>query len=176
MWNIYFTYDASSGHLTWNAMQREDFKSEGLWKRWQTYFTGTVAGSKKMNKSGTPHSIEVRLNKKSHPAHRIIWEMCNGPIPDGMEIDHVDSDPWNNRLPNLRLCTHSQNACNRRRPSHNTSGYKGVLWNKKRLVWQARIRVAGKTIYLGRYANARIAHVAYANAAVEHHGTFARTE
>ncbi len=175
MWNTYFTYDASSGQLTWKERQRNEFKSEGSWKRWNNRFSGTIAGWKKMNR-GASHSIEVRLNEKPRPAHRIIWEMCNGPIPKGMQIDHIDADPWNNRLSNLRLCTRSQNMMNRGRPIHNKSGYKGVSWNPKMGRWRAQIKANGKSVHLGWFSDPSNAHAAYVAAAADHHGSFARTQ
>lgn len=45
--------------------------------------------------------------------HRIIWEMCVGPIPEGVQIDHINGIKDDNRLDNLRLCEHGQNSMNR---------------------------------------------------------------
>ena len=52
------------------------------------------------------------INGKRTPmyVHRFIWEAFNGPIPDGMTIDHIDNDRTNNRLDNLRLLTHAENC------------------------------------------------------------------
>ncbi len=49
---------------------------------------------------------------KNYSVHRFIWECFNGPIPDGLEVDHIDGDPKNNKLENLRLGTHKANCNN----------------------------------------------------------------
>ena len=48
------------------------------------------------------------LNKK-FLVHRVVWECFNGPIPENMDIDHIDSNPKNNSLNNLQLLTHKEN-------------------------------------------------------------------
>jgi len=50
-----------------------------------------------------------RNSCKTWYVHRLVWEVVHGPIPAGMEIDHVDTDPANNRLSNLQLVTGQQN-------------------------------------------------------------------
>jgi hypothetical protein len=58
--------------------------------------------------------------------HRFIWELHNGTIPDGYVIDHIDNNPLNNQLSNLRLATRHQNSMNKSKQKNNTSGYIGV--------------------------------------------------
>jgi len=41
--------------------------------------------------------------------HRIVWELHNGPVPEGLEIDHIDGDKQNNDIINLRIVSHSEN-------------------------------------------------------------------
>lgn len=60
--------------------------------------------------------------------HRVVWESAYGPIPDGMWIDHINGDPTDNRLENLRLATVSQNNMNMRRRKDNKAGVKGLCW------------------------------------------------
>mgnify|MGYP000650107471 CR=1 FL=1 len=66
-------------------------------------------------------------------------------IPEGMQIDHKDRNPLNNRRFNLRLATPSQNIMNQKIGSNNTSGVKGVYWHKASRRWIARIRIYGVT-------------------------------
>lgn len=43
-------------------------------------------------------------------AHRLVWTVLRGPIPEGMEINHRDGDKQNNRPSNLELVTSRGNT------------------------------------------------------------------
>lgn len=90
---------------------------------------------------------QFQLKGKTHRYHRVVWEVCNGPIPEGMQIDHIDRDKTNNRLENLRLATSFVNAQNRRMHSSNSSGIPNVRWDKVQGKWY--VAVANK--YRGRF-------------------------
>lgn len=90
-------------------------------------------------------------------------------------VDHRDCDGLNNRRNNLRLCTQSENNKNLPLSVANTSGLKGAFFSKEKRRWYSQIRVNGKVLRLGYFATAEAAHAAYAQAAVKHHGEFART-
>lgn len=74
---------------------------------------------------------ETSLNGVSLRVHRVVWEIHNGPIPEGLIIDHKDGNGLNNNISNLRLATYAQNAKNSKKRSHNTSGWTGVAKCKK---------------------------------------------
>lgn len=76
---------------------------------------------------------------KSTSRHRIVWEMHNGEIPEGMEIDHINHIVGDDRIENLRMVTRRQNNQNKSKPSHNTSGESGVVWDKDRCKWRSQI-------------------------------------
>jgi len=89
--------------------------------------------------------------------HRVIML-----APDGMDVDHINRDPLDNRKNNLRIATRKQNADNRGLFQNNKSGYTGVIFHKGK--WQASYRHNGKLIYLGRYETPELAYKAYLSA------------
>lgn len=103
------------------------------------------------------------------PLHRVIAE-----TPAGMETDHINGDGLDNRRANLRHATRSQNRSNQGIPRHNTSGRKGVSWDKVSQKWRASIRVHGRSITLGGFTDINSAADAYAKASAELHGSFGR--
>lgn len=94
--------------------------------------------------------------------------------PDGVEVDHRNGKPLDCRRENLRFATPVQNAQNRKLYSHNTSGYKGVVWVKSVRRWKAVIGKDGKQEHLGYFETPREASDAYQKAATEHFGEFQR--
>lgn len=59
-------------------------------------------------------------------AHRVVWELHNGEIPEEMQIDHIDGDSTNNKLSNLRTVTQAINSKNCKLRKDNSSGTCGV--------------------------------------------------
>lgn len=83
--------------------------------------------------------------------HRAAWLYVTGVLPD--EIDHVNCDRQDNRFSNLRICERHQNVWNTSIRSDNTSGAKGVTWNKQSKKWRARASKNGKRVNLGEFHN-----------------------
>lgn len=107
-------------------------------------------------------------------AHRIIWEMFNGDIPEGMLIDHIDGNKKNNKLENLRLATYKQNFWNRK-PVESKVASKGVQLSENGR-YRARIRHPnGQRVSLGNWETEAEASAAYQTAAMLLFGDFART-
>ena len=71
----------------------------------------------------------LKIHNKSYMIHRVIWEMFNGVIPTGMEVDHIDRNPTNNKIANLRLATPSENSRNYSAKSNSKTGVRGVYHN-----------------------------------------------
>jgi|ERR1035437_121533 hypothetical protein len=103
--------------------------------------------------------------------HRVIMEQTDPKI----KVDHEDENGLNNQRRNLRLATQAQNLCNRGPNRNNTSGHKGVTWDKINNKWKAQIVVNRTHINLGRFDDVLEAAAAYNEAAVQHHGEFANT-
>ena len=141
-----------------------------------------IKTSKKMNIGDEAGSVDNRgyrviiINYKRYMAHRLVWTYHNGEIPTGFEIDHINQTKADNRIENLRLATPSQNRSNVTKYKNNTSGFKGVSWNKRDKKWQAFIMHNKKSIRLGRFATPELAHAAYKQAATKHQGDFAFTK
>ena len=94
--------------------------------------------------------------------------------PKGMLSDHRNGNGLDNRRKNLRACNVQQNKANSRLPKNNTSGFKGVYWEKKLKKWGALIRVNGKAIYLGYNLDKAGAARRYNQAAYKYFSEFAR--
>lgn len=94
--------------------------------------------------------------------------------PTGTMVDHINGNGLDNRKENLRVVTNSQNLMNRGKNKNNTSGYKGVLWDKVRNKWIALIGFNNKNIYLGRFFTKNEAAFAYNAKAEELFGEFAQ--
>jgi hypothetical protein len=114
----------------------------------------------------------VRYQRRGYLAHRLIYLMHHGEIPQ--YIDHIDRNPRNNRVENLRAAAHSQNHANRSRQSNNKSGFKGVHWCKRDKKYIAKIKSNGKQITIGYFTEPEEAHKAYQKAAQYLNGEFAR--
>lgn len=103
-----------------------------------------------------------RVNGEHTYMHRIIMN-----CPRGTIVDHENGDGLDNRRSNLRLSTRSQNTANSLIYSTNTSGFKGVSWNKSMRKWEANISINGKKIYLGVFSDPLEAALSYDTAARE---------
>lgn len=123
----FYTYDESVESCLIHKMDRHN----------------VVAGTPVRASKGHNGYRLVKLLGKTYRLHRVIWELHNGAIPDGMEIDHIDGDTNNNKLSNLRLVTKSQNAFNRKNHTGKTLP-KGIVFLHKDSIYQARIMKEGK--------------------------------
>lgn len=120
-----------------DAFERYTLKSEGCW-----LWVGSV------HHSGYG---SVSVDGKNLRVHRVAWERANGPIPDGMLVDHVCRNRNCVRLEHLRLATHKQNAENIGLRVDNTSGARGVYWHKRDLIWEVQLQDNGVMVYGGRF-------------------------
>jgi hypothetical protein len=131
---------------------------------------GNVAGYKK-----DVGYITIKINRKLYKAHRLAYLYMTGKFPEN-SIDHINHIKHDNRWINLRDATNSQNHANQVKPKNNTSGYKGVCWNKQDKKWRAKIEYMYKDIHIGYYTTAEEASEAYKKKATELNGEFSYTE
>lgn len=106
--------------------------------------------------------VRFMIDKQPYKLHRLIWLYVHGRLPDG-DIDHINGDPSDNRLVNLRDVPHQVNAQNLHRAhGHNTStGLLGASLHKMSGLYLARIKVGREVRKLGYYKTAQEAHAAY---------------
>lgn len=112
----------------------------------------------------------IKLNRMSYFAHRLAWFYVHGVWPTG-DLDHIDGDPRNNRISNLREASRAENLWNQRISKNNTSGHHGVTRRGNR--WIARLMVNRRYISLGSYSSAEEAAAARRAGEIKYHGEFA---
>jgi len=91
------------------------------------------------------------IDGRQHYAHRMAYELANGPIPNGMVVDHRTTCPKHCVNPDhLAAVTHKQNIENRAGVNRNSkSGVRGVYWQAGK--WVAEVRHRDVRHYLGRF-------------------------
>ena len=127
-------YDPVSGIFTWKVRTSRRVK------------VGDIAGC-----PGGGGYLRIKVCSRPHKAHRLAWLYVYGVWPKD-QLDHVNRVRTDNRISNLREVSHKQNHQNRSKPSNNTSGHPGVVWNKQRSKWQAQIKHNQKSIHLGYFS------------------------
>lgn len=144
-------YDELTGMFTWKICKSKSTPA------------GTTAGCKE--KRG---HVKIMIDGKNYKAHRLAWLYIYGHFPDS-GIDHINEDPNDNRIVNLRIATSKENSQNITSPrSDNKSGYRGVYY-AERNKWRASIRINGKLKHLGYFDTPEKAYEAYLDAKRKYH-------
>jgi len=139
-------YDPDTGVFRWRVRP---------WKRSRAK-AGDVAGHQRRD-----GYTRVGVDGVSHYGHRLALFISTGEWPSE-EVDHIDRNPANNRLSNLRAVSKTVNAQNIPGPRYNNkSGYLGARYHKQSGLWHSRIRVEGRTKSLGYFDAPEIAAAAY---------------
>jgi hypothetical protein len=138
-------YDPETGSMVWlirgpdedaRAGRRAAFNKKFAWKE---AFTANSCGYR-----------VGRIFDRMYKMHRVAWAIHYGAWPEG-NIDHINGDKSDNRIQNLRLVDHVENARNTKTHAHNTSGHRGIHWYKAYGKWSAQIQVKGRNISLGYF-------------------------
>lgn len=116
--------------------------------------------------------IRLYVDGKPYKAHRLAWFYMTGEWVD--EVDHRNTVRSDNRWDNLREATRGQNRTNCAAYKNNTSGLKGVSLYRRTGKWKAQIQKSGQKHFLGYFDTPEAAHDAYAKAANDLFGQFAR--
>lgn len=142
-------FDYNDGNLYWKSFQGP--RAVG----------GSLAGS--VRKDGY---CRIQISGKYYLAHRLIWVWHGNQLPNNMEIDHINNNPSDNRIENLRLATRLQNEHNKPK--------KGCRFESGK--WRARIKVNGKQQHLGMFDTEDEAKLAYLIAAKQAQGAYSYGE
>lgn len=145
-----FWVNFETGSLVWKPRVPSDFEERSTHTKehscnaWNKKFANKEAFTSLANTyySGTIFGISFKK-------HRLLFKMYYGYDPD--EIDHIDHNRLNNSISNLRDVSRAENMKNVSNQKSNTSGVRGVGFDKSRNKWAARIEVDRKIYHLGRY-------------------------
>lgn len=161
--------DEETGTLMWKPREARHFTTTAgrtakhKAANWNGHFAGTPA-------LASPHVngyLQGRIRAFGFLAHRVVWAIHYGEWPRA-SLDHINGVKTDNRLRNLRLAGHVENARNMKRLSTNSTGVTGVSRLKRNGKFYASIRLGGKTVNLGTYPTLEEAASARAAANAEH--------
>ena len=161
-------YDEKSGKLIWAVRPRKYSKSDMAHTLWNGRWAGTPA----LNYPRSSGHLVGNIFDSSYAAHRVIWKLKTGEDPLA-QIDHINGTPEDNSWSNLRKANRSQNYWNAKVKSCNTSGRKGVHFDKARGKWVARLTHYRIILFLGRFDTFEDACAARSEAERQHHKEFA---
>lgn len=159
-------FEYKDGKLYWKKRPRHHFSCERSYNQINSKFEGLEAGFYRNDKSGPRYKIKI--NYKQYFRSIIIWAIHNNRWPI-LKIDHKDRNTLNDKIENLREATDSQQRYNSKLGIRNTSGHKGVSWDKGRQKWLVEIN--NKKI--GRYNSYIEACEIYNKMIKIYHGEFA---
>lgn len=128
-------------------------------KNYFYYKDGYLYSKSNHKKYGTTRSdgyVVFQHNKIKYYAHRVVWALHNGIIPDDKQIDHINRVKTDNRIENLRLVNVRENGLNREFKKSNT-GIKGV--SKDRNYYKVSFTINNKSIHVGNFKNLNDAKV-----------------
>lgn len=140
-------YNPQTGELFWRERDRKWFVSDKGHKTWN----GKWANKQAFTTTDRLGYRQGALFSIGFLAHRVVLAIANSEWPD--VVDHIDGNPGNNTLLNLRATTQAENKRNIRMYDRNKSGTHGVRWDEQRSLWVARIGINGKSVHIGRFAS-----------------------
>ena len=141
-------YNPETGQLFWRPRKRYLFKHE----RDYTGFNSTWAGQPALNSVSNKGYLVGTLLNKTLSSHQAIWCLVYGDFPPkGYVIDHINGQPTDNRISNLRCVTHQGNSKNKKLGSNNNTGQIGVTWDRQAKKWKVSVAKEKKLKFVGRF-------------------------
>lgn len=147
-------FEYKNGNLFWKLQKSNRVK------------TGDKCGS--INSSGY---LNAKLDGKKYLIHRLIFLYHHGFLPK--IVDHIDNNILNNKIENLREANDSQSASNIKMPKTNSSGIKGISFDKKTKKWHVQLSVNNKKMYFGQYFDKNVAKFVSDTMRYKYHKEFA---
>lgn len=113
--------------------------------------------------------LRISISGRLYFCHRLAWAFSYGEWPE-ISIDHINGNPSDNRISNLRIATPVQNGQNQRKAQRGCkSGLLGAYIEPRTGRYYSQIKVDGRIRKLGTFATADDAHQAYLSAKREQH-------
>jgi hypothetical protein len=147
-------FEYKDGHLYWKINKQ------------------SICAGDKTGTLGSNGYFRTIIKKKSYLVHRLIFLFHYGHLP--LTIDHIDGNPLNNNIDNLREATQSENICNAKLYKNSTSGIKNVYLHKAANKWAVRLSINQKRVFLGLFEDLELADLVAQEARALYHGKFAR--
>jgi hypothetical protein len=168
-----FRYDSVSGKLYWRERTPDMFTNEKklavkFSKLWNTRYADKPCG---YYRNGY---LNTAIFGKEYFVHRIVWAIHTNKKLSDYEIDHINGKRDDNRIINLRIVNKNQQNKNLSVRNDNTSGIKGVSYDKNRKQWEAKIQSDNKKIFLGRFKIIEDAIAARKQAEQKYFGEYSR--
>jgi hypothetical protein len=145
------TYESDTGNFRWRTNRKGGARA------------GSIAGSKMPN-----GYWKIGIDGREYLAHRIAWLMVHDRWPTD-EIDHVNGNPTDNRLSNLREASRVENSQNFKPRRTNSSGHTGVSYSRAMGRWHAQIMIKRRNVHLGYFDTKEAAANAYRSAKTHVH-------
>jgi hypothetical protein len=149
----YLSYDKDTGLFEW-------IKKRGGVK------TGVTIGS-----SNGLGYLRIRFKGNLYYLHRLAWLYMYGYMPK--YIDHINGNPSDNRIINLRECTQTQNMCNKKITTANKSGLKNVCFANHVKKWKVQVQINKKNMHIGYFDDLELAELVAFEARSKYHKEFA---
>jgi hypothetical protein len=143
-------YDPETGNFTWKERSAADFKDLILTAERQAQSWNERNVGKPALTAGKATYAQGKILGYKELAHRLAFALHFGRWPIG-EIDHINGDPRDNRIENLRDVPPLINKRNKKLNSRNRSGTQGVIWDAKAGSWIVTIGARDKRRYLGSF-------------------------